>query len=136
MRYAICYVSTAVKKLDREEIKELLEYTEEKNNRINVKGLLLYSEGNFFHVMEGEKKIVHDLYEQIQNDPRHHNIIQVLGKELDHGAFDGFKSDIVTDENKYDPDILQEYLEPVRGMDKQTQLVVKDILEVFIETRK
>lgn len=55
MRYAICYVSTASPGLTDAEIKKMLETAEKNNSRNDVKGLLLYSEGNFFEIIEGNK---------------------------------------------------------------------------------
>ncbi len=135
MRYAICYVSTATEDLGKMAMEKLLNDTSFYNNKHDIRGVLLYSEGKFFEVLEGDKKIVMDLYDHIQKDSRHHNIIQVLGKDLKQGAFDGFKAEIVTDSNKFDYQIVKEYMEQVEGLDSQTQQTVKKILEVFIDTR-
>ncbi|MCM4160941.1 BLUF domain-containing protein [Antarcticibacterium flavum] len=134
MRYTICYVSTATAKLDKEKVSSLLKKIEESNNKNDVKGILLYSDGNFFHVMEGEKQYILELFSEIKSDRRHTNIIQIVGKEMETTAFDGFVTDIVTDENKYDSKTFQEYLEPLEGMDPKTKEVAKRMLEVFIET--
>lgn len=134
MRYAICYVSTASPGLTDAEIKKMLETAEKNNSRNDVKGLLLYSEGNFFEIIEGNKDHIIKLFSEIQNDKRHHNIIQIVGKEISSPAFDGFKTDIVTEKNKYNSKTLKSYLEPLEGMDPKTQQVAKGMLEVFIET--
>lgn len=134
MRYTICYVSTATSELNEEKVPGLLQKIEKANNRNEVKGILLYSSGNFFHVMEGDKDHILELYNQIENDERHTNIIQIVGKEMETTAFDGFVTDVVTEENKYDPAILKEYLEPLEGMDPKTKEIAKRMLEVFIET--
>lgn len=134
MRYTICYVSSATEKLDKEKVKNLLKKVEESNNRNNVKGILLYSDGNFFHVMEGEKSYILELFSEIENDKRHTNIIQIVGKDMETTAFDGFVTDIVTEENKYDSEAFKDYLEPLEGMEPKTQAVAKRMLEVFIET--
>lgn len=134
MRYTICYVSTATGELKEEKVPGLLQKIEKTNNRSEIKGILLYSSGNFFHVMEGEKDYILKLFTQIENDKRHTNIIQIVGKEMETTAFDGFVTDVVTEENKYDPAILKEYLEPLEGMDPKTKEVAKRMLEVFIET--
>lgn len=135
MRYAICFVSTASKDLEEREIKKLLNETSIYNNGHDIRGVMLYADGNFFHVMEGDKKLVEDLFAQIQKDPRHHNIIQVLGKNMKQGAFDGFKVEMVNDSNKLDYQLVKEYMEQVEGLDSKTQETVKRILEVFIDTR-
>ncbi len=135
MRYAICYISTAVKDLPYKEIQDLFDHARKNNIKNDVKGILLYSEGNFFQVLEGDKEYVLPLFSKIEEDPRHHTIIQVVGKEISQGSFDGYEFDVVTEKNKYDRNLLQEYLEPLDGMDEKVQDVVKNILEVFIDTR-
>ncbi|CAN5301807.1 hypothetical protein BH23BAC2_BH23BAC2_24960 [soil metagenome] len=134
MRYAICYVSTVSGDVSLEEIKNILDTAARRNNEHDIRGVLLYAEGNFFEVLEGEKKLVEDMYATIQKDPRHKNIIQVVGKNVKHGAFDGFKAEVVDDSNKCDYELVKEYMEQVEGLDSQTQGVVKGMLEVFIDT--
>jgi len=135
MRYAICYVSTVSKDVEEREIKEILNYSEEYNNDHDIRGVLLYAGGNFFEILEGEKPEVGEVYENIKKDPRHNNIIQIVGKNISRGAFDGFKAEMVNDQNKCDYELVEEYMEQVEGLDHQTQEVVKQILEVFIDTR-
>lgn len=135
MRYAICYVSTAVKDFSVDEVQKIFNHAKQKNISNDVKGLLLYSKGNFFQVLEGDKEFVLPLFSKIEKDPRHHTIIQVVGKDISQGSFDGYEFDIVNKKNKYDPNLLQEYLEPLKGMDEKIQDVVKNMLEVFIDTR-
>lgn len=135
MRHAICYVSTAADELTFEETKDLLHETRDSNNKKNLKGILLYSEGNFFQVLEGEKKEVLKLYEKIKKDPRHYNIIQIVGKDIEQGSFDDYKVDVLTENKKIEVDIMKEYLESVKGMDRQVQQTAKGILEAFIDTR-
>ncbi len=134
MRYAICYVSTVSKDAKLEDIKNLLDSTAQYNNEHDIRGVLLYAEGNFFQILEGEKKLVEDIFEDIKKDKRHKNIIQVVGKDVKHGAFDGFKAELVNESNKCDYELVKEYMVQVEGLDSETQGVVKRMLEVFIDT--
>lgn len=136
MRYTICYVSTAVEDIEQEEIKDLLQKWKERNNDDGVKGILLYSEGNFFQVLEGEKKSLLELFENIRKDSRHHSVIQILGKDIDNTGYDGYDADFVTEKNKYSREAMERYYKPLKGMDAQTQEVAKRMLDVFIETSK
>jgi hypothetical protein len=136
MRYTICYLSTASENLKQEEIKDLLDRWKKKNNSKNMKGILLYSEGNFFQVLEGEKTNVIELLEVIKKDDRHHSVIQILGKEIDQTGYDGYDADFVTDKNKYNPESMERYYKPLEGMDVQTKMAAKRMLDVFIETTK
>lgn len=55
MRYAICYVSTAAMDVKFKEIKDLLDYSAKYNNGHDIRGVLLYADGNFFEILEGNK---------------------------------------------------------------------------------
>lgn len=96
MRYAICYVSTRTNEVSEEEIRELLQKREKENSRNEVKGLLLYSEGKFFQVLEGEKNLILSLFEDIQKDPRHKDLMQIVGREISEGSYDDYISDYLS----------------------------------------
>ena len=134
MRYAICYVSTSTNNVKLVDIQKLLDTTAQYNNDHDIRGLLLYGEGNYFQIMEGEKKLVEEIFVDIKKDPRHKNIIQVVGKNLRNGAFDGYKAEMINENNKCDYDLVKVYMEQVEGLDTQTQRVVKQMLEVFVDT--
>lgn len=135
MLHAICYISTASAEFSDDEIKELFEKWQENNSSLNIKGILLFSEGNFFQVLEGERKKVLDLYYSIMNDSRHTNIIQVMGKDVDKGSLDGYITEHITQRNFSRPDLMASYCEAVKGMDREIQEHIKQILETFIDTR-
>lgn len=136
MRYAVCYVSTASKELEKDKLPELFQSWEQANKKKDIKGLLLFAEGNFFQVLEGSKKLIIRLFSEIQKDPRHENIIQIVGENMEKGGFDSYKCDVVTEKNKYDRSVFHEYLNTMQGMDEHTQKVASGMLEVFIETSK
>lgn len=135
MQHVICYVSTASAELSDAEIKKLFEKWKEKNSSLDIKGILLFSEGNFFQVLAGEKTKVVDLFSSIMNDPRHTNIIQVMGKDIDKGSLDDYLTDHITLRNFSRPDLIMSYCESVKGMDSGVQEQIKQVLETFIDTR-
>ncbi len=78
MRLAICYVSNSSLELSEAQIQELLSETQYLNNKNNIKGLLLFSDGNFFQVIEGETAKVNNLWQKIKKDDRHKSIIKIF----------------------------------------------------------
>lgn len=135
MQHAICYISTATKDFTDPEILELLENWKEKNNRLDIRGILLYSQGHFFQVLEGKKDSVLDVFNSIQVDPRHEGIIQITGKDITRGSLDGYVVEHLT-QNKFSrPEIISKYCESVKGMDPDTQQQIRRILESFIDTQ-
>ncbi|WP_232224010.1 BLUF domain-containing protein [Gillisia sp. CAL575] len=132
MRYAIVYVSTASNNLKDEEIQNILSSSNTWNNKNDITGLLLFSEGNFFQIIEGEKKTITELFETIQEDDRHHNIMQIFGKDIHKDAYDGYVSDCVSDQSDYEPEKFQHYLNHIKVLDKTAQKAVENILKVFL----
>lgn len=132
MNYAISYVSTADINLTSEQIDEVLSWSENWNNTHHIKGLLLYSDGNFLQVIEGNKEIILKLFEGIKKDPRHHNIIKIFGKEIAAGSFDDYKSDFLSEHRKYDEETLSRYLNNIQTLDQGSQKVVQTMLNAFV----
>ncbi len=77
MKFAICYVSTAASGISNNEIEDLLKLSSTNNNRDQITGILLFSNGNFFQVLEGEKKVITEIFEKIKQDRRHRNLISI-----------------------------------------------------------
>ncbi len=53
-----------------------------KNQQSNITGILLFNGTHFFQLLEGPVEHVSAIYEQICNDPRHHNVVELM---RDHG---------------------------------------------------
>lgn len=134
MRHAICYISQN-ENMDLLEIEELLEYCRDKNSALDIKGLLLYSEGNFFQILEGDKKLVLGLFEKIRQDPRHDDLIQVIGRDIEQGSYDGYKVDVLKDNNKHKDDLPGEYIQALKGLEFEVRQSLERMLENFIATR-
>jgi hypothetical protein len=77
MLIQLIYVSSAVRLLSEEELLELLAQAREVNHHRNITGMLLYGEGNFLQVLEGEEVDVDAVYAAIQQDPRHHHLLLI-----------------------------------------------------------
>lgn len=135
MRHAICYVSNSNRDLNSDQIKELLAFCEKKNKEMDIKGVLLFSEGNFFQILEGEKDKVLLLFDKIKADNRHHGLIQVVGRDIGHGSYDDYKVDIITEEAKYQQKIPNEYLEALKGIPSKVKEPMKRMLAMFLSTR-
>ena len=85
--YRIVYVSAAVDRFSTSELLELLTRAREKNQRLSVTGLLLYKDGDFIQLLEGERKAVQGLFNTISLDPRHTGAIVLLEEEADQRLF-------------------------------------------------
>ncbi|WP_299441518.1 BLUF domain-containing protein [uncultured Aquimarina sp.] len=111
MWQTISYVSTANPSLTNSEVNELFEFVKLTNNSQKITGILMYSDGNFFQVLEGQKDMIQSLYKKIQLDSRHHNVIKIFDKEITNCSFSQYHSSFkVLGDNKYDHKELQQFL--------------------------
>jgi len=74
--YYIIYSSYTSLPFNDEALRTLLVKAREKNQQMGVTGMMLYFDGKFIQLIEGDEKTVKQLYETIFDDPRHdRNII-------------------------------------------------------------
>lgn len=85
--HQIAYFSCANHILDPEELSQILDESRSWNADHGLTGLLLYRDGNFLQVLEGEEADVREIFTKISRDPRHKNIIVVLDEEVEERFF-------------------------------------------------
>ena len=77
--YHLAYVSTETEPFSQIDLVELLAVARGANAERGVTGLLLYREGCFYQVLEGNEFAVNKTFHNIEQDPRHRDV-QVLFK--------------------------------------------------------
>lgn len=85
--FHLVYVSSAARPFSKTELVELLQVARANNERLGITGMLLYRDGNFMQVLEGEEPMVRDLYARIERDPRHQGSIILLEESLKRRQF-------------------------------------------------
>jgi hypothetical protein len=85
--YQLIYMSAATHLLTDEELQRLLEQARANNTQADITGLLLYHEGRFMQLIEGPEEAVRELYEVIEQDPRHTDTAKLADKEVDSRSF-------------------------------------------------
>lgn len=131
MRYAISFVSTAVNDLTQSEVVEILQNTESRNDHLGINGLLVYSEGNFFEVIEGEKNKILELYETILEDPRHKNLIKIFEKEVHKKLFKDEEAHFIAENTLYRKMEVENFLDCIKDLDQSSQNMVKNMLTLI-----
>ncbi len=133
MHYAISYVSSASYIIEPSELVELLDQTEVRNNEYGVKGLLVYSDGNFFEVLEGEEEKIRELYDIIKDDPRHNNIITIFEKYVNTDLIeeDNDEKSFISQNTQFRKIRIGNFKECIKDLDGGTQNVVNSILTQF-----
>lgn len=81
------YTSEAKSKFSPAELQELLLIARRNNDRDAITGMLLYEDGTFLQVLEGENDVVEATYQRIAADKRHHKIMLIARFEVDHRSF-------------------------------------------------
>lgn len=81
------YSSTATGVFKEDEIPGLLEQIRQANGACGVTGMLLYIEGSFFQVLEGEPAVIDALIQKIQTDPRHARITIIIREPIPERGF-------------------------------------------------
>lgn len=83
----IIYASVASEKFQLHELPALIEKAQRKNAGLSITGVLTYSDGCFFQVIEGEKDKLNGLYEEIRSDSRHGNIVTIANEPIARRSF-------------------------------------------------
>jgi hypothetical protein len=82
--FRILYLSTANQPFSTNDLAQLLRAARTKNTAVHVTGMLVYSDGDFLQILEGEYQSVTGTYDRIISDPRHRDV-SVLQRGLGYG---------------------------------------------------
>lgn len=86
--HQVIYSSAAVAPFSDSELTQMLAGARLNNGRLGVSGMLLYHEGSFLQVLEGEEQVLADLYTRIGKDKRHHRVVALLRRTVEARHFD------------------------------------------------
>ena len=76
------YFSKSTKFFDENSLLTLLEQWRAYNTKANISGILLYVRGSIVQVLEGEAQAVETLFDRIQTDRRHTDVIRVMNRPI------------------------------------------------------
>ena len=76
------YASTSASSFKESDIPALLDHARTANARRGLTGMLLYIEGGFFQVLEGDDAVVDEVYGRIERDPRHCKITSIIREPI------------------------------------------------------
>jgi hypothetical protein len=81
------YASAATRHFDTAELTALLQAARKHNDRAGLTGMLLYTEGSFFQVLEGAPDAVEALYARIELDKRHEQVTKIVAEAIPGRSF-------------------------------------------------
>ncbi len=85
--YTILYVSLATHPMNQDELSQLLKHSRTYNREWGITGFLLYLNGSFMQMLEGQQPQIQSLVERIERDPRHHSIRTVYQGQISTRVF-------------------------------------------------
>ncbi len=85
--FQLGYISAATTPFDLPALMELLSKARANNAALGVTGMLLYHEGSFIQVLEGDQATIEALYAKINEDPRHTEAMLLFKREREPRSF-------------------------------------------------
>lgn len=83
----LAYTSIASHHLSHDELIALLAQSRNNNLHTDITGMLLYMEGCFFQVLEGDSEQLEMLFEKIAKDARHHDVMKLILEPIEERCF-------------------------------------------------
>ena len=80
--YYLIYLSSSVKPMSHDQLSTLLQQCRDNNQKNGITGMLLYQNGNFMQMLEGDNQVILNLYEDIRKDDRHSGFHTVLSGDI------------------------------------------------------
>jgi hypothetical protein len=89
--YQIIYSSEAATPMQTDDLQELLEHARHSNAAKGITGALIYADGTFLQILEGDKGLLQDLMASIQRDVRHESVVVLRESEVPVAIFGSWK---------------------------------------------
>jgi len=129
----LIYISSAEHKMNHNQLLEILRVSKENNTKKNISGVLLYDNGTFIQVLEGEEGQLNETFADIQIDERHSNIVIMQNKEIQAREFGdwsmGFEN--ISEIDRNDIDGLAEFNSLLKNSNFIDSSLAKKILLQF-----
>lgn len=132
----LAYVSTAVQLMTDSELIDILKVARSRNAKNDVTGVLLYSDGTFIQVLEGEPANIDQIFHSISNDKRHKNIIKLVDGSLDKKYFADWNMGFATVDKDRAREISGFLSSTAEILDDESGNMLASILKTFIATNK
>lgn len=85
--FSLVYISASSHLLQPAELDAILTSSRANNTQQELTGMLLYYDGAFMQVIEGEEERVRTLYKRINRDRRHHHLVRLLEETIPERRF-------------------------------------------------
>jgi hypothetical protein len=83
----LSYISKQTYPLSNAEVRDILQRSVSNNSSKGITGMLIFYRGTFLQVLEGDQKLVTELYERLRLDRRHKEVQLIDKKEVNAPSF-------------------------------------------------
>ncbi len=130
MIFQLIYRSTAARPFYPGDLLALLEQSRRNNERLEITGMLLFRDGQFMQLLEGDEEVVRARFEIIAHDPRHKWVHLVMSGPSGRREFTGWSMGFDEAERSSYPAIWQEQLPGAQPFPEQ-ESVARTLLLSF-----
>jgi len=88
--FELIYRSIADESFSQTDTSNILNTARLFNEENNITGCLIFYDGEFIQILEGNQKLVQDLYANIEKDKRHNNVMLIAEGEKEERIFDNW----------------------------------------------
>jgi hypothetical protein len=114
-------------------MEKLFEFVKLKNNDLKITGILMYSDGNFLQVLEGQKDLIDPLFKKIKQDSRHYNIINIFDRAIINPCFSKYHSNFKVVGESYDHNELQTFLREEKSFNPDNYKSISYLANKFMK---
>ena len=96
MPFQLIYSSAATERMPKSKLYKILLSSRSRNVSQDITGLLVFVNGVFLQILEGERDVVSALMQKISGDPRHSNVKVFQEKAVEQRTFSSWRMAYVT----------------------------------------
>lgn len=83
----LIYLSSTNVKPNEDDLEDIVNGSQKRNTSFDITGLLIYLNGHFLQVLEGEEESVERLFSNIKRDDRHHMVEAISKSQIKDRLF-------------------------------------------------
>lgn len=102
------YASKVASHFDPADLDDILETARERNRRDNITGVLFFTTDFFLQCLEGSRKVVNDLYNELVTDSRHTDLVLLSYDDIDDRMFSDWEMAYI-EPNEISQEILKKH---------------------------
>lgn len=133
----LIYTSAAAPGLGDADLEDIVQVSRTNNARRSITGMLLFTKGSFFQVLEGDEGTVQEVFATIVADPRHSHATRIIQEPIAHPDFGdwtmGFSEIAPSELEKIDG--LNDFFQQGASLTALQPGRAKKLLSAFVEGR-